>query len=82
MAKNSVARVGKDIAAGSLLVSGSVNVITNDAKTAFVTSANVKGKTVVAGNSKVIVNDKAIARESDPMSGGGNVQSGSTKVFA
>lgn len=80
--KNSVARVGKDIAAGSLLVSGSTNVITNDAKTCFVTSANVKGKTVVAGNSKVIVNDKAIARESDPMSGGGNVQSGSTNVLA
>lgn len=82
MAKDSVARVGKDTGSRSIFSSGATSVITNDAKTVFYTSPNSRGKTVVAPSTTVFVENKGIARESDGMNDGGVVDMGSTNVFA
>lgn len=82
MSKDSVARVGKDMASNSILKTGSTNVFVNDTNVAFLTSTNARGRNVVAPSTKVFVNDKGIARESDGMNDGGVIATGSTNVFA
>jgi hypothetical protein len=81
MAKG-VARVGKDIASGAILKTGSTTVFVNDTNVAFQTSINSRGSVLMAPSTVVFVNDKGIGRATDGMSDGGLVTTASTNVYA
>jgi len=77
-----VARVGRDVGSGHVIVRGSTNVFVEDRNTAFAyDSVNSKGVAIVQGSDTVFVNDKPIARESDSLADGGNITTGSLTVI-